>query len=101
VSTKAQHVDVWLSTPTCSEAGEMYAKFVLDYMRKPAWFQIGASRWMRAFPLFCTYAGSRWRVTGASRLGDVWLAHDPTREVGHDLRVGVTDCSEWGNRWIL
>lgn len=38
--------------------------------------------------LFCTWHGERWRVTGASRLGDVWLTFAGRR----------TMATEYGNK---
>jgi len=35
-------------------------------------------------------------VTGASRLGDVWLSKDFAREDGYEARVSVAACSGWG-----
>lgn len=94
------HIDEWLDIPTFGDDALMYAKFVLDHFRKPAWFKTGTDRWMKKFKLFCTYEGKRYRVTGASRLGDVWLAEDPSREIGYDLRVGVDECSEWSDNAV-
>ena len=50
---------------------------------------------MQNFKLFCTHSGTRYRCTGASRMGDVWLAKDVKRDTGYDLRVDVTECSDW------
>lgn len=92
-----QHVDEWLDTPSFpSDEGESYAKFVLMYKRMPAWCQGAFAPWMAKHKLFCTYEGKRYRCTGASRMGDVWLAEDFNRENGYDLRVDVGKCSEWG-----
>lgn len=90
------HVDVWRGRPVF-ERSEAYAKFCLDLARMPAWKKTAYSEWTRQFLLFCTYEGARYRVTGASRLGDVWLAKDFEREMGYDLRVDVAKCSEWSN----
>ena len=46
--------------------------------------------------LFATYEGKRYRVTYASRMGDVCLSSDHSRAMGYDLRVDVEKCSEWG-----
>jgi hypothetical protein len=51
---------------------------------------------MKQHELFCEYEGKRYRVTGASRLGDVWLSADFAREYGYELRVDVEKCSVWG-----
>lgn len=93
------HIDDWIDTPTFPpDRGANYAKFVFEYMRLPAWKQMAFAEWMDQFKLFCTYMGKRYRVTGASRLGDVWLAEDHNRENGYDLRVNVSACTEWGDK---
>ena len=87
------HIDEWLDQAKPHDKAEHYARFVLEQFRWPAW----KLNMYRPFvpPLFCTYEGKRYKVTGASRMGDVWLAEDFTRLQGYDKRVDVTDCSEW------
>src|SRR5690606_35641309 len=46
--------------------------------------------------LFCTFEGRRWRVVGASRMGDVWLTEDFDSEQ-YTRRVNLDDCSEWSD----
>lgn len=75
---------------------EPYARWVLMHMRLPAAAQIDFEPFMREHKLFATHDGKRWRVTGASRLGDVWLASDFERVDGYDKRVSVEKCSAWG-----
>jgi hypothetical protein len=72
-----------------------YARWMLMYFRFPAEMQIAFERFYKKYRLFCTYEGKRYRVTGASRLGDVWLATNFERQHGYDLRVNVDKCSEW------
>jgi hypothetical protein len=90
------HIDDWIDSPRYKDEGERYAKFVFWYFRFPAWAQHAFRPWMEQFKLFCTYQGNRYRVTGASRLGDVWLAEDINRDCGYDHRVDVAECSDWG-----
>lgn len=82
------------NSPTFNES-ESYARFVLDYKRLPAWKQFAYEKWMKQFRLFCTYNRKRYRCTGASWLGDVWLTEDFNQGSGYELRVNVEDCSEW------
>jgi hypothetical protein len=93
-----QHVDEWLDTPSWKDEGVNYAKFVLDYKRMPAWKISAYGKWMAQFKLFCTYQDARYRCTGASRLGDVWLAKDFKRDTGYDMRVDVSQCSQWADK---
>ncbi len=45
--------------------------------------------------LYAMYKGKIYRCTGASRMGDVWLAKDWTRQNGYDLRVYVNEIEKW------
>lgn len=86
------HVDEYID----SLDGDPYAQFVLSLFRLPA---VKAIRWAKDIersPLFCTWKGKRYRVTGASQLGDVWLHSDFSATVGYECRVDVEECSEWG-----
>jgi len=74
---------------------EKYARWVLLHMRLPAVNQIDFHTFMKDHKLFCSYKGTRYRVTGASRMGDVWLAKDFAREHGYDKRVDLAACSGW------
>ncbi len=89
------HVDDWLATPSWESEGENYAKFFLDHARRPAWMKVAFAPWMKQHRLFCTYEGKRYRCTGASRLGDVWLTENFAHEAGYEKRVDVAKCSEW------
>ncbi len=88
------HVDDFID----KELGKWaYARWVLNYFRLPAALQNDFRPYMKDFKLFCTYKGRRFRCTGASRMGDVWLAKDPKQDCGYDLRVDVTECGPWGD----
>ena len=89
------HIDDWLDRPT-GNRGINYAQFVLNYKRMPAWQQTAFAEWMKQFMLFCEYQGKTYRVTGASRMGDVWLTSDYHQESGYELRVNIDECSKWG-----
>jgi hypothetical protein len=86
------HIDDWLDLPAKDDA-EKLAKEFLEHCRRPAAETDYA--WIRANPLFCTYKGERWRVVGASRLGDVWLSKQFDRENGYEIRPDVDACSDW------
>lgn len=88
------HVDDFID----NYRADPYARFVLDYFRRSAVSLHAFRPWMKAHKLFCTYKGIRYRVTGASRLGDIWLSADYGMEQGYDpgLRVNVAECSAWG-----
>lgn len=85
------HDDEWID----DRKNDAYATWVFSYFRLPA---IDHERWwpfMQHHPLFCTHEGKRYRVTGASRLGDAWLAKSITQDTRYNLRVDVALCSEW------
>jgi hypothetical protein len=85
-------VDDFIDSPS----SDAYASFVLHLFRLPALQAARWERWTSKFRLFCKFDGKRYRVTGASRLGDVWLHGDWTATVGYEHRVDVEKCSEWG-----
>jgi len=94
-----KHVDDWIDEPTRpSDTTNMaYAKFFFVLARFPAHMQHSFRPWTKQFKLFCTYENKRYRVTGASRLGDIWLAEDHERTVGYDHRVDLAECTDWSN----
>ncbi len=85
------HVDDFVSTP----GGDRYARFVLMLFRLPAMLQAEFAELTKDYKLFCDYEGKRYRCIGASRLGDVWLTKDLTRDVGYELRVDPAECGNW------
>jgi hypothetical protein len=93
------HVDDFIDSPLSSDEGEVYARWFFMLHRLPAILQLQFDKYIKPFKLFCTFDKRRYRVTGASRLGDVWLTKNFTRDNGYELRVNVTECSQWGARW--
>lgn len=83
-----RHVDDFIDDPTT----DRYAASWFESHRRPAFEQAEKPD---ARKLFATFEGRRYRVTGCSRFGDVWLSADLKREVGYDKRVAVDACSEW------
>jgi len=75
-----------------------YARWWFFNYEMPSYMQVAFHEFMEKHPLFCTYEGERYRVTGCSRLGDVWLHSDPTRDHGYEKRVAVRSCSAWSNK---
>jgi hypothetical protein len=92
------HIDDWINSAICGNKELYYAAFVLDYFRRPAIIQMAFAEFMKPHKLFCSYKGERYRVTGASRMGDVWLAKDFKLEHGYDIRVDVQSCSLWAEK---
>lgn len=93
---ESNRIDAWLDRPTMNASpGEVYARWWLEHARMPAWKQVIYKPVMAQHKLFCTWKGKRWRVTGASSMGDVWLVAHFGCETGYDQRVIVTECSDW------
>lgn len=102
---KDLHVDAFLDqTPMWfnDKAYLNYVHFVLEHFRKPAVNKLAHDAYMKVFNLFVTYEGKRYKVTGASRLGDIFLATRLTRPNGdgYDMRVSLNfaKLTEWGDR---
>ena len=90
------HVDEFIDNSYSGRSKSVrYARFVLLLMRLPTPLSLDFAEWTEQFKLFCTYKGKTYRVTGCSRLGDVWLAEDFERDCGYDKRVLHTECSNW------
>jgi hypothetical protein len=87
-----EHVDDFIESPL----SDAYAAFVLNHFRLPALMKMRFDPFFGDRKLFCDFEGRRYRVTGASRLGDVWLARDHSQDVGYDHRVDVGCCTKWG-----
>ena len=90
------HVDQFIDKLT-TDPQEIYAAWVLCYFRLPAILKDKFREFMKDKRLFCTFEGKRWRVVGASRLGDVWLKGDGPENAFYDRRVCVDHCSEWAD----
>lgn len=93
------HVDAFIDQP----GGDKYARWVLSLFRFPAVLAADFKEWIRPHKLFCTYQGTRYRVTGCSRLGDLYLHPDFDKdpEVSPYAAPGFRgvdpeQCNEWG-----
>jgi len=98
---KPHHVDDFIDYGTSivtdeRSKNEDYARWVLMHFRMPATLKMAFGKFMKDHKLFCTYEGERYRVIGASRLGDIWLTKKFDKDHGYDKRVMVDDCCDWG-----
>lgn len=91
-------VDDWIDevSPTDS-AEERYAKFVLTLMRLPAAMQMAFREFTDLYVLYGKYEGKPVRVNVASRMGDIGVTHNLQRDTGYDVRVMVSDITDWSN----
>ena len=96
----AETVQDWMSSISMEDDPDtMYAKCWMNSALVPAIWLGPFKQVMKDMKLFCTYKGKRWRVTGASRLGDIWLISDITKDVSYDERVNVVHCTQWSNEY--
>ena len=89
------HVDDFTLKVYHKTPGDQYAAWFFFLKRLAACYEIMWDQYIKQYKLFCTYNGKRYRVTGASRMGDVWLSADFNREVGYELRVYLDECTDW------
>lgn len=75
-----------------------YAKFILMYFRLPAAQHYSWAPFFEGKNLFCTYNNERYKVLMASRLGDIGITKEFSRDSGYDKRVFVDDLSEWSDK---
>lgn len=86
-----RHVDDFIDDPET----DVYASWFLNLKRLPAILQFKFVDQIKQYQLYCDYNGERWRVTGASRLGDVWLTKNIDQSSGYQERVPIDRCSNW------
>ena len=75
-----------------------YARWFFHMHRLPAVLQADFKQWLGQYKLFCNWKGKKYRVTGCSRMGDIWLTDDFSKSVGYDHRVDLDECSEWEDK---
>lgn len=71
------------------------ARFFFLLHRLPASLRFDFEDHIKSYKLVCKYDGEMYRVTGASRLGDIWLRKDHSKTLGYDKRVYIDQCSEF------
>lgn len=91
-----KHIDEWIEEVAMSnDENAKYAAFFFHLKRLPAVLRMGFESQTKQFKLFCTYAGEKYRCTGASRMGDIWLTSNFEQEIGYEKRVDVELCAGW------
>ncbi|MFT6496241.1 MAG: hypothetical protein ACJA2A_002027 [Cycloclasticus pugetii] len=88
-----EHVDEFIDHPDT----DVYASWFLNMKRMPETLKCKFSNIITQYQLYCDYKGERYRVTGASRMGDVWLTKDFTQSSGYQERVGISEITNFSN----
>ncbi len=96
------HVDDFIDMGILSERGRedrntAYARWVLAQFRFPATLRMSVDEFVLQHKLFCEFEGKQYRVTGASRMGDIWLTSKFNQDTGYEKRVSVSDCGHWSS----
>lgn len=90
IGFKTRHCDDYIDDPTAP----LVLRAFLDRARMPAHGMLSSD----PFPkLFADYKGKRWRVTMASRFGDVGITRDLRAECGYQIRVTVKRLSNFSD----
>jgi hypothetical protein len=94
------HIYLWLDNNEKTEDPVMKQvwKF-LDFRTKSAMYQYNNKDEIKGLLVFCKYKDKPFMMTGASRLGDVWLSSKTELDHGnypnYDHRVLMNECSEF------
>ena len=94
-----KHIDEWIEERTygdCKE-DEKYAVAFFFLKGMDAVSSIVIYPIMKHHKLFCTFKEKKYRVTGCSSMGDIWLHADFKAEHGYTNRVDIEKCSNWSN----
>lgn len=86
------HVDDFVYYKYCKNE---YARFFFLLNRLPAALKMDFDEYIKPYKLFARCGDVWYRVTGASRLGDIWLSLDFDRTHGYDRRVLLDSIQEW------
>lgn len=97
-----RHVDKWtddvIHNYYSRKPQEVYAAWAFVHMRMPATMLHAFRHLLAKSVLYCTYKGERYRVNTISRLGDICMSKDLSKESGYDTRgVYPDECIDWSN----
>lgn len=91
-SAECAHVDDFVYHKYCKNE---YARFFFLLNRLPAALKMDFDEYIKPYKLFARCDDIWYRVTGASRMGDIWLSLDFDRTHGYDRRVLLDSIQEW------
>jgi hypothetical protein len=88
------HIYEWLDDNEENKEVEKLWKY-LDFRTRSVSWQYDNKNLEPKYSCICDYKGKEYKITGASRLGDVWLHNDLRAEHGYVARVDIDDCSNF------
>jgi len=90
------HIDEWIDDyKNATTENVKYAKAFFELHRLPAMQKGTIEPILKQHKLFCIYKEKTYRVTGASRMGDIWLNENLEAEMGYDLRIDVDEVTKF------
>jgi len=84
----------WVDTPK-EKLEEKKVQEYLNFRLCSARYQAENRAEIDGLMVFAKYQQDIYRITGASRLGDIYLAKDPGQDHGYDTRVNIMECYEF------
>lgn len=90
------HVDDWLDQSTFAVSPtEVAARYFLEQFRWPAWKKLLYADLIPKTPVYALYNGEWYQLTGASRMGDIWLRSKDQPNATYTVRVFVQNITRW------
>jgi hypothetical protein len=91
-----RHIYAWLDrNEKTSDPVTRKVWLFFEYHTKSAMFKSRNRDLLGDLKILCEFEDSQYRITGASRLGDIYLASNLERTVGYDLRVPLDRCKKF------
>lgn len=95
---KETHVDEFVDDYSKDSESEVYARWFLFLKRTPAIVQAHFHKFIEPLKLFASWKGKRYRVTGASRMGDVWITKNFEQDRGYEHRIDVAELTAFSDK---
>ena len=89
-----KHIYKWLDENVANKEVKKLWDFI-DFKTMSALYRSQNKDKEPKYRVLCIYEGRQYRMTGASRLGDVWLNSDRNEDTGYTDRVDIEDCSHF------
>jgi len=86
------HIDDWVY----NHHNPSYPRWMFLHFRLPSVMKPLAREFIPS-KLFCRYKEKTYRVTGAGRMGEVWLTEDYEEDTKYEQTADVDECSDWSD----